>query len=1693
MHSLARQLLGQWIVELVFGYFSEQKMNHGDKLFGKIVGVDDAAWQDVLNAFRAAEPRMSKFYQPIIRTLAVVDGFESYQCGAHETSTWLRNNTPSGSALLILMNEKSAEAQSLENIFTIDEARLLSEGGLEVLYRLLADQYQMFSDELKVLKQFFRMYSELSEPQLRSVLMFLTAVTEQPSLSIIDKIQRNMDQLMLFRDHKFSLTREGAIRFKRNYQLSRLEKDGKSSKKEDFIDNLYQFLEREDENQYIHELWERVRPDEFRQHALDFIYGQSNELLQYEYETISSVFLFRTKGPTLNEKIYSFKTVMETERKLTQEQDQLFTDALEAIKNGNDPEKIREFVDEFAFELDTEPKVRKDLERIIDRQRQLHEYADLTDALLQEAMMMLEEYAAEHSISEVSFKLRILESQVSERTCAFLRFHLFGLKRLTGHIEFEESSLRMSSDQEKEGDISLQLMMLIEGKEVIKCRFKLLKGASGQLSNLIDNMRDCNYIPYVKEYQGPEIKLENVLDEVKRRVDGYIATNTPGVIDAYQHFRDFVVFYTDQLQGALEQGLCSLDYTHLEKRLEDTLNYIHESALVSKHIFQYLSYLGAVDVLDCKSNERVGVVQSRVLTLLNPIRLLSYAKRLSRVGIELKKWIEGQDTVVHAVGDMNAYIQQLHDETAHLAPQYFVQEGIQGQFLIEQQERMGEGTFALNGRSSGEEQLVDTFAEEFLSTVKTYLEVYPYARDCLDIVFLYCPHAEYVTSAIDQIFKQTKVSKVKAVIHSKDKGAAIHEYLNNWVVQEEQYSERFYSFPKVEIQVIAEQDINALMKSVTQHLHDADLGVLVNYFGQTSHIQYRLEKVPVKDSNDWFGTIYREPLKKDDAVKRISYISESLPKVLQYFYRMQYILHSSEATGQEDHYLLRNVISIAQLSDQQLINFMHEQFNWSLFIDRYLDKSLLRQVSSKAQIIKYKSRAGKNKDYRTLLSSSKYIRKLASEEVDHEYYDRLYQKYVLLLKNDKIDSQLIVQAVERVKEISGGVVLRAIGPGKFAHEMMAIYLSTQARLPQKDELVIWSVCDELPWFQGSGRRPDLVRTVIERIGERIHIHFDLVELKFISHTIFDDERYDAIKQVKAGLDLYKSRFMFQNHPSSAEVWRKELIYYLLEFGTYSVEHALLLKELQSVPIANIDVTLAGEIDTFVYTSNLLDINIMDGHVDGHQTEVLQNEYVNHIYNRSYILRALGAMQENVTPSYEEIQEFKEFVSDRLGMGETSEGQEIGLEGDSQAIEAKGNGWSYAAAAKEESGSTEAIVAIEASIVSHTHSVFFPEQVALAGEAPPEDQNEEDIAELVDGYQKKLRFNFSQIGIPIKIIESFVGVSVIRIVFEIPPDKSFSSIEKRSDDIYLWLKLSSVPLIALRQGRIHLDINREKPATVYFESFMERVRADWTTDRLKGKLVAPLGVGQLGEVITMDFSSPDTPHLLIGGRTGSGKSVTINSIILAMMCLYEPSEVQFLFIDPKKVEFRPYENWKHTTKVIMEIEEAIVELEQLVEEMNRRYRLFAQEFVDGIAQYVETTANYMPRLIVVFDEFADFMSQEKSLSSRVENAIQQLGQKARAAGIHLLICTQNPKADIVPTNIRNNLPARLALRATDHHASKIILDEEGAEKLGGKGDFLAKLDAPEVIRAKSPFLTPRVKRGLQQYFRKKEQIEDRPKG
>jgi DNA segregation ATPase FtsK/SpoIIIE, S-DNA-T family len=220
------------------------------------------------------------------------------------------------------------------------------------------------------------------------------------------------------------------------------------------------------------------------------------------------------------------------------------------------------------------------------------------------------------------------------------------------------------------------------------------------------------------------------------------------------------------------------------------------------------------------------------------------------------------------------------------------------------------------------------------------------------------------------------------------------------------------------------------------------------------------------------------------------------------------------------------------------------------------------------------------------------------------------------------------------------------------------------------------------------------------------------------------------------------------------------------------------------------------------------------------------------------------------------------------------------------------------------------------------------------------------------------------------------------------------------------------------------------------------------------LTAPLGTDISGEPVEINFSSPDSPHLLVAGTTGSGKSVALDTILKGLI-RYGAAAVRLQLVDPKGTELVDFEDDPHLDGSIgMDAADALQILEAAVAEMENRYRAMKAVRARKLVEYNATVNpnERKPWLVIVLDEYADLTSDPDDKRA-IEDLLRRLTQKARAAGIHVIAATQRPSADVISTTIRSNFPAQLALRVKTSTDSRIILDETGAEALAGQGDAL----------------------------------------
>ncbi len=326
------------------------------------------------------------------------------------------------------------------------------------------------------------------------------------------------------------------------------------------------------------------------------------------------------------------------------------------------------------------------------------------------------------------------------------------------------------------------------------------------------------------------------------------------------------------------------------------------------------------------------------------------------------------------------------------------------------------------------------------------------------------------------------------------------------------------------------------------------------------------------------------------------------------------------------------------------------------------------------------------------------------------------------------------------------------------------------------------------------------------------------------------------------------------------------------------------------------------------------------------------------------------------------------------------------------------------------------------------------------------------------------------------IETRTGPLIHQIIFEPANGTKIKNITNHLSDITRELKLKSLRVEPIENSNyLGFEIPADNFQTVDFQTILNSPQFQ----SVKGTLPICLGVDIIGTPRFADLAK--MPHLLVAGTTGSGKSVGLNTFVLSLIANKKPEELKFVMIDPKRIEFAAYNNQKYLLfPVISESADAFVALNDLVAEMETRYTLFEENMVKNIADYNQQNDKILPYIVCVIDEFADLMATNK----QVTTLVQRLAQKARAAGIHLIMATQRPSVDVVTGVLKANFPTRLAYKVASSADSRTILDTSGAEDLLGRGDALFLSSDGSLLRVHGAYVTDNEIAALLQPYRAK---------
>ena len=724
-------------------------------------------------------------------------------------------------------------------------------------------------------------------------------------------------------------------------------------------------------------------------------------------------------------------------------------------------------------------------------------------------------------------------------------------------------------------------------------------------------------------------------------------------------------------------------------------------------------------------------------------------------------------------------------------------------------------------------------------------------------------------------------------------------------------------------------------------------------------------------------------------------------------------------------------LQVAFDKNEALFNRLHELAHWVVTLDPFVGRDQIDALHNAPDVIIVKSDVGKNKSNTLVVSSA-----AGKEWITRQLASRLRDEFDV--EPDRA-RRIAKRLYEIGRHVVPGLMLRAVGLGRATEEILGLILARYAvdqfslERPAGDGREYWLSLDEhTDWFGGPNRmRPDLLRVRLRRTGADTHLNLLVLESKF-------RQRFDlgaADEQVAGGVKLFDSAFQpMDSSLDDARFWRLELLTALTQLS-HRLAGSADLPALQAFGSEVDERSLLEDLRAGIYHFDRTEAIVCStGWADdpgpGSPIGVSPRGHRLLRLGRSTVLELLDRIERDLAP----------------GEPDASAPTELRTVTPSPGVEG----------ARPDAESTPAEVEVPSELQSVVVSIGGAEASTGSGDAAPSAPRAErglQHAHLESRYSRLLA-KLDQLGVAVdrpegQAFKEGPGFCLYRIVPR--PGVSADRVTGKVDDIKLALELPAELNIRsyLDKGAVVFEVPKEDPDR-YF------VTAEDLWDRSSDRndaLCVPLGEDIEGAVVELDFSSPDTPHLLIAGQTGSGKSIALATILSGLCRRKDPSQLQLLLVDPKSTELIDLADDPHVLGQIgWMAEDAIEMLACAVTEMNRRYHLFRAQKARSLPEYNAAVAREdgIPWWMMVLDEYADLTSDPDDRKA-IEADLKRIAQKGRAAGIHLIVATQKPSAEVISTVIRSNLPSQLALRVKSATDSRIILEEAGAESLAGKGD------------------------------------------
>lgn len=1063
------------------------------------------------------------------------------------------------------------------------------------------------------------------------------------------------------------------------------------------------------------------------------------------------------------------------------------------------------------------------------------------------------------------------------------------------------------------------------------------------------------------------------------------------------------------------------------------------------------AFLGS-DLLQVNGSDR------RVMLAFHPIRLrwiCGYLEQTRRLACD---FLSGE--AAFADGEGRFYLDWLEGLTPRESPPIAV--GHQGQLLYSRSEIAWCEDFSPHETDSSDISCDDDAIASIAARIVNYLDAHPYKRDGLSLLVVLPTSdsmpAEILRRIATGANKAVRVSIVVAA--PKTRWEAIARAVED-IADDASGAPRSRLFPDRDLALLdfrSGQSIADLLSG-----QQIDIAVVTHVLQEQIVSQPNTE-APVERPGS-FDPLQHRPLRIETGSGGSSVSLVMLPKypdpVLESWSTLAVRANRCRpvAPSQPDNVDLIE-LRVSFQDSARLFHDLHDHCHWVITLERHITRDQIESVEAGApDVLSIEDGVGANR-LSTLVVSSRSGRELIRSRLVRKLQRLVPHRYVVENGPDFL-TELADGIHESTRQHSPRLALQALGVARVTEEIVGVTVArhlAERRFPARPSngLTAWISLDEhTDWFGGSDQvRADMCRIMLERQRDG-SIVVDVLVLEGKLRQLYDEH---GVLQVRRTCEFFRSILggHRQDGVSSsvdADMWR-ELLATAIENVADDAVHVnsdeyrshdrqdvltLTLSSFRMGPVLLRNVT--GVYSACLWESD--DERLLTEH-DG-DVVILRSTRHHLVDLVREPARAASVHLAQAVPPVD--------AADRLPA-------------DSPSMDDGGE------AVHETNENVACPVAVTSPVVApdQKDSAVAAETSVLQLEDPvpvrsARSRLSEDVLKRI--YDEILGC-FAMHGVPVSAArqedEPFLeGPASILVKVRPGPGIDPRKLVEKGAALKLALSLAQEQNVSfgIDRGFVTIDVPKS-PEQRYFVDASE-TWARWT--RPEAGLAVPIGEDRFGELVELNFSSANSPHLLVAGTTGSGKSEALNTILFGLVRHYSPAELRLMLVDPKGTELTPFEGSSYLEGQLgWNDEDAHQLLSDAVEEMQRRYQLFKEASRSGpralrsLAEFNEAVPleERLPWWLIVLDEYADLTHDPQSRKS-IEAELKRLAQKARAAGIHVIIATQKPSAEVISTNLRSNLPAQLVLRVKSGTESRVVIDEAGAENLNGKGDALLKAD------------------------------------